>query len=91
MFFVEIENMDGDNLSEFFSQSEFEETNLASATSPDDIFSVLEAWEAVSDLNPMTPLDEITGLNLKDGEEASCSTRLVSQKSTSSSTAPQDS
>ncbi|CDP05093.1 unnamed protein product [Coffea canephora] len=76
--------MDGENLSELF---EFDETNLAGPTSPDDIFSVLEALEGVSDFNEMTPLDEAAGgSNPKDrGDQETGSTRLVSQKSTSSS------
>ncbi|KAL3524388.1 hypothetical protein ACH5RR_017222 [Cinchona calisaya] len=79
--------MDRESLSEFFEQSEFDETN-----DPDDIFSVLEALEGVSDFNPMTPLDETGLINSKDGEtETTNSTRLVSQKSTSSISVVQDS
>ncbi|KAL3521613.1 hypothetical protein ACH5RR_019762 [Cinchona calisaya] len=77
--------MDGESLSHFFAQSEFNQTNLAGPTSPDDIFSVLEALEGVSEFNPMIPLDETRGLSSKDGGEETSGTRLVSQKSSSSS------
>ncbi|KAI3471199.1 hypothetical protein Pfo_027862 [Paulownia fortunei] len=59
--------MDGETLSDFFEESEFchDATNFSSAAaSPDDIFSVLEAWETASDYNnPVTPLENsATGL-----------------------------
>ncbi|CAI9092373.1 OLC1v1027593C1 [Oldenlandia corymbosa var. corymbosa] len=77
--------MGHESLCEYFVDSEFDETTnqmgSGNSSGADDIFSVLEAWEAVSDFNPMTPLDE-GGFKLKESD----TTRLLSQKSTSSST-----
>lgn len=61
----------GDILSDFFYGSEFVDTNLAGAASPDDLFSIFESFD---DFPPMvTPLEE------SDAKKA----LLVSQKSTS--------
>ncbi|CAI9763231.1 unnamed protein product [Fraxinus pennsylvanica] len=48
--------MDGENLSVFFEDTEFgTEANLGGGctASPDDIFSILEALDGVSDFNPV--------------------------------------
>ncbi|KAL5538205.1 hypothetical protein UlMin_024883 [Ulmus minor] len=71
-----------DNLSEFFDQHEFGDFNKV-VGEDDDLFSILERLEGV-DFPPFTPLDNEAVLGSKEKEETM--TRLVSQKSTSSST-----
>ncbi|CAK9176971.1 unnamed protein product [Ilex paraguariensis] len=81
-----------DSLSTFFEESDFgTETNLVSVASPENIFSILEALEGVSESFPLTPLEE-PNLCSKGVVVAPTTVerRLVSQQSTSSS-APQDS
>ncbi|XP_077229087.1 transcription factor MUTE-like [Tasmannia lanceolata] len=70
----------GDNLSELFDDTEFVSTNLAGADSPENLFSILEAFENTPEIL-FSPFEE-TVFSPKTEE----STRLVSQKSTSSST-----
>ncbi|KAK9291738.1 hypothetical protein L1049_019687 [Liquidambar formosana] len=60
--------MGENSLSDFFEDSEFGDTNLAGATSPDDLFSIFESLEGVAEFPPMTPLDE-TIMSSKEGEE----------------------
>ena len=68
-----------DTLSDFFEDPDFGgETGLTGATSPDDLFSIFETLDGVSDVPPL----EETVFSSKEGEETA---RLVSQKSTSSS------
>ncbi|CAK9138447.1 unnamed protein product [Ilex paraguariensis] len=69
--------------------SDFGDTNLVTPVSPDDIFGLLEALDDVSELSPMTAMDETNLQGSKEDEETKMK-RLVSQKSTSSS-AVQDS
>ncbi|XP_022737239.1 transcription factor SPEECHLESS-like [Durio zibethinus] len=69
-----------DGLCEFFEEAEFGETNLATG---DDLFAFFEGLDGLPGFPPFTPLEETAVANCrKDGEET---TRLVSQKSTSSS------
>ncbi|KAF8379667.1 hypothetical protein HHK36_029111 [Tetracentron sinense] len=70
----------GDSFSDLFEEAEFVDTNLTGAASPEDLFSILETLEGVSEFSPLTPLDEAI-LSPKGGEEA---TRLSSQRSISS-------
>ncbi|XP_057950468.1 transcription factor SPEECHLESS [Malania oleifera] len=75
----------GDSLSGLFEQeTEFgSETNFTGAASPEDIFSILETLENVSEFSP---LGEAVPSSKEGGEEAtSAAPRLASQKSSSSS------
>ena len=68
-----------DSLYEFFEEPEFGETNLAG----DDLFAIFESLDGLPEFPTFTPMEETAAASTqKDGEEA---TRLVSQKSTSSS------
>ncbi|KAK4384880.1 Transcription factor SPEECHLESS [Sesamum angolense] len=88
--------MDGENLSEFFEESDFcdHATNFSTA---DDIFSILEAFEGASDYNyklVATPLGDhsatgLTAASSKDGEESNESFEF--QKSAYYNTAFQES
>ncbi|KAL2226981.1 transcription factor SPEECHLESS-like [Sesamum indicum] len=87
--------MDGENLSEFFEESDFcdHATNFSSA---DDIFSILEAFEGASDYSKLvaTPLGDnsatgLTAASSKDGEESNESFEF--QKSAYYNTAFQES
>ncbi|KAA8533645.1 hypothetical protein F0562_030921 [Nyssa sinensis] len=74
---------DSTTLSDFFDESEFGEADFTGPASPDDLFSIFEALEGVTEFPPVTPLEE-TASGSKAAEETT-TTRLVSQKSTSSS------
>ena len=68
------------SLCEFFEEPEFGETNLAGG---DDLFAIFESLDGLPEFPPFTPLEEtVAASSQKVGEET---TRLVSQKSTSSS------
>ncbi|EOY23456.1 PREDICTED: transcription factor SPEECHLESS [Theobroma cacao] len=67
-----------DTLCDFLEEPEFGETNLAG----DDLFALFEGLDGLPEFPLFTPLEEMGAATQKDGEEA---TRLVSQKSTSSS------
>ncbi|XWS61286.1 hypothetical protein CRYUN_Cryun07bG0113300 [Craigia yunnanensis] len=69
-----------DSLCEFFEEPEFGETNLAGG---DHLFAIFESLDGLPEFPPFTPFEETAAASSqKDGEET---TRLVSQKSTSSS------
>ncbi|XP_010266461.1 PREDICTED: transcription factor SPEECHLESS-like [Nelumbo nucifera] len=83
-----------DSLSDIFYETEFTDTSFTGGASPDDLFSIFDSLEVegAPEFAPLTPLGE-TVLRPKGGSTggSSCedSTRLVSQKPTSSSTAQQ--
>lgn len=66
-----------DTLSDFLEDPEFGDTTLDG----DDLFAIFESLDRATEFSPFTPLDEVA-VSSKESEEA---TRLVSQKSTSSS------
>ncbi|XWS48515.1 hypothetical protein CRYUN_Cryun13aG0084800 [Craigia yunnanensis] len=69
----------GDSLCQFFEEPEFGETNLSGG---DDLFAIFESLDGLPEFPLFTPLEETAAASSqKDGEET---TRLVSQKSTSS-------
>ncbi|XVF12625.1 hypothetical protein REPUB_Repub08aG0135100 [Reevesia pubescens] len=69
-----------DSLCEFFEEPEFGETNQLAVG--DDLFAIFESLDGLPEFPPFTPLEETAAAStLKDGEDT---TRLVSQKSTSS-------
>ncbi|XP_059627382.1 transcription factor SPEECHLESS-like [Cornus florida] len=61
------------NLSHLFVQSDFGETDLAGAASPDDLFSIFEALDGgFPEFSPVTRLEE-TVMGSKEGEKSSSS------------------
>ncbi|KDP22173.1 hypothetical protein JCGZ_26004 [Jatropha curcas] len=66
-----------DSLSDFLDEHEFGDTTLDG----DDLFAIFESLDSVAEFPPVTPSDEVA-VSSKENDET---TRLVSQKSTSSS------
>ncbi|KAK6936723.1 Myc-type, basic helix-loop-helix (bHLH) domain [Dillenia turbinata] len=72
-----------DSLCEFFGESDFGEAKLDIVDYPEDLSSLFEALEGLSDLIPCVPLEENYVAGSKESDETNVG--LVSQKSTCSS------
>ncbi|EEF48992.1 transcription factor SPEECHLESS [Ricinus communis] len=67
-----------DSVSDFFEEHEFGDNTLDG----EDLFAIFETLDSVTQFPPVTPSNEVVVISKDGGEET---TRLVSQKSTSSS------